>query len=73
MRHHDGGVQRGKVQGGDGHVVVAALRFDDSRALEIFFAGLQLETKTLNLKLGLIYFGETAQAVQQLSYCLSGK
>ncbi len=54
MRHHDGGVQRGKVQGGDGHVVVAALRLDDSRALEIFFAGLQLETKTLNLKLGFI-------------------
>ena len=41
VRHHDGRVQGGEVERGDGHVVVAALRLDDRRALKVLLASLE--------------------------------
>ena len=42
MRHHDGRVQRGEVERGDGLVVVAALGLNDGGALEVVVARLAL-------------------------------
>ena len=41
VSHHDGRVQGGEVERGDGHVVVAALRLNDRRALEVLLASLK--------------------------------
>ena len=40
VSHHDAGVQRGEIQGGDWLVVVAPFGLDNRRPLEIVFAGL---------------------------------
>ena len=40
VRHHDGGVQRGEVESGYGHVVVAFHRLDDGGALIVLIASL---------------------------------
>ena len=40
MRHHDGRVERGEIQGGDWDVVVASLGLDHRRPLEVILARL---------------------------------
>lgn len=42
VRHHDGGVERREVEGGDRHVVVASVGLDDGGPLEVVVARLAL-------------------------------
>ena len=41
VSHHDGGVQRGEIQSGNWHVVVAAFGLNDRCAFEVLFASLK--------------------------------